>query len=192
MELIMISEAKLKVMLEPDEMDDLLLHDIYRKNTKEAISLILLEAKRRCGFDTAGGRIFVQMYPGRRGGCELFVTKLALRGSVSMLRSGADRMLTEFRKTDPEIRYRSGYVIYAFREMQYLLSTCACLLSSDYGGGSSAWYDPAGIYYLSLEQETCFAGEHFGRLCPSSMYYYIHEHCRLISENAVLQLGVLA
>ena len=192
MELIMISDAKLKVMLDPSDMDDLSIHDIEHKNPRQALAVILQEAKERCGFDTSHSRIFVQMYPCRQGGCELFVTKLEMRRQVSMLRAGAERTITEYRKYEPERRFYSGHVIYAFREMGYLLSTCACLLSSRYDGGSTAWHDPAGMFYLSLDKETFFAGEHFGRLCPSSMYYYINEHCRLICRVAVPVLGNLA
>ena len=192
MELIMINDTKLKVMLDPSDMDDLSLNDIHRDGTRRALTAILEAARKQCGFDTSHSRIFVQMYPCRRGGCELFVTKMSRRGETSMLRAGAERTITEYRKFEPEKRYHSGHVIYAFRELGYLLSTCACLLTSGYGGISSAWHDPAGDYYLSLDRETFFAGEHFGRLCPSSMYYYINEHCRLICQDAVPILGNLA
>lgn len=192
MELIRINDAKLKVMLDASDMNDLSVYNIHQKNPREALSAILTEAKKQCGFDTSHSRIFVQMYPCRKGGCELFVTKLEERKHMSMLRAGAERAIAEYRKLEPENRFSGGHVIYVFREMGHLLSTCACLLTSGYGGGSSAWHDPTGAYYLYLDRETFFAGEHFGRLCPSSMYYYINEHCRLICPEAVPILGNLA
>ncbi|MBR5444708.1 MAG: adaptor protein MecA [Clostridia bacterium] len=192
MELIRINDAKLKVMLDASDMHDLSICDIHKENPREALSAILSEAKRICGFDTSHSRIFVQMYPCRKGGCELYVTKLEERKTISMFRTGAEQTVTEHRRADPGKRFSGGYVIYAFREMGHMLSTCACLLTSGYGGGSSAWQDPGGLFYLYLDKETFFAGEHFGRLCPSSMYYYINEHCRLICREAVPILGHLA
>lgn len=192
MELIVISEAKLKVMLDASDMNGLSIYDIGQKNPRKAISAILREAKKQCGFDAVHSRIFVQMYPCRKGGCELFVTKLEDRDHQTLLRGGTEKTITEYRRPEPERRYASGHIIYAFREMGYLLSTCACLLTSGYGGGSIAWHDPTGGFYLCLDRETFFAGEHFGRLCPSSMYYYISEHCRLLCQDAVQILGNLA
>ncbi len=194
MELILIDAQKLKVMLDADDMASLSIADIETKNPRETLAPILSEARLRCGFDTSHSRLFVQMYPCRKGGCELYVTKLAARDRVTptACRTGTERSVAEYRKFEPERRYATGHVIYAFREMGHLLSTCACLLSSGYGGFSMAWQDPAGGFYLSLDRETFFAGEHFGTLCPSSMYYYIREHCRLISPEAVPVLGELA
>ncbi len=194
MELILIDAQKLKVMLDADDMVSLSIADIETKNPRETLAPILSEARLRCGFDTSHSRLFVQMYPCRKGGCELYVTKLAARDRVNptACRTGTERSVSEYRKFEPERRYATGHVIYAFREMGHLLSTCACLLTSGYGGFSMAWQDPSGGFYLSLDRETFFAGEHFGTLCPSSMYYYIREHCRLISPEAVPVLGELA
>lgn len=192
MELILINDTKLKVMLDPSDMDDLAMNDIHPRQTRQALTVILEAARKQCGFDASHSRIFVQMYPCRRGGCELFVTKMEKRSETFLLRSGTEKALTEYRKYEPEKRYHSGHIIYVFRELGHLLSTCACLLTSGYSGGSCAWHDPSGGFYLSLDSETFFAGEHFGKLCPSSMYYYINEHCRLLSAEAVPVLGNLA
>ena len=37
-----------------------------------------LELVKRCGFDAVGERVFVQYYPEKHGGCEMFVTKIGL------------------------------------------------------------------------------------------------------------------
>lgn len=188
MELIMINETQLKVMLMPEEMDGLMIQD--SRETKQALRLILQKAKSKCGFDATNSRVYVQMYPGCRGGCELYVTIMEKREEIPKMRTGST--ITEYRKYEPEKRYYSGHIIYGFRELSQLLSTCACLRTSGYTGISSAWQDPSGGFYLSLDRETFFAGEHFGKLCPSSMYYYINEHCRLLCPNAVPILGELA
>lgn len=188
MELIMINETQLKVMLAPGEMDDLSIQD--SNETRQALRTILQKAKARCGFDATNSRVYVQMYPGRKGGCELYVTKMEKREEMPKMRTGST--ITEYRKYELEKRCYSGHIIYGFRELGQLLSTCACLRTSGYTGISSAWQDPSGGFYLSLDHETYFAGEHFGKLCPSSMYYYINEHCRLLCPDAVPILGALA
>ena len=79
MELIPIGETKLKITLDEREMAE---YPLRRRDSNRAVLLRLLrEIKDRCGFDTSGSRVFVQMYPGRRGGCELYVTKLCARES---------------------------------------------------------------------------------------------------------------
>ena len=194
MELIVISESKLKVMLDPSDLADLHITDTNRLATRETLTEILRKAKASCGFDATVGRLFVQMYPCKRGGCELFVTKLEMRGGKEpVTHSGGERTLTEYKRYTSERRYKSGHIIYAFDEMRHMLSTCACLQRSGYAGDSSAYQDPgAFVYYLSLDEETFFAGEHLGKLCPSSYYYYINEHCRMICDRAVPVLGGLA
>ena len=43
---------------------------------KQAFNKILDEAKLKCGFSTNGKRIFVQLFPSKDGGCEMFITRL--------------------------------------------------------------------------------------------------------------------
>lgn len=80
MELIVISADKLKIMLSDTDMKkyeidaDSLEYDTAE--TRRAFRHILADAKVKTGFDVGKDRILVQMYPCRRGGCEMFVTKL--------------------------------------------------------------------------------------------------------------------
>lgn|GEM_PF-1814254 len=43
---------------------------------KRVIWELFDKARRETGFDAAGEKIYIQLYPTDRGGCELFVTKL--------------------------------------------------------------------------------------------------------------------
>lgn len=83
MELIRISESKLKVMLTGEDMRQYELNsvdlDCEDSETRHAFRCILEEAKSQTGFDTHNYRIFIQAYPCRGGGCELYVTKLGER-----------------------------------------------------------------------------------------------------------------
>ncbi len=221
MELILISDSKLKVMLSADDMRNYAFDDMNTIHTKESFRSLMREAKSRCGFNALEGRVFVQLYRSRAGGCELFVTKLEGEktevpflpassepsesfGSIRMEKAGKgrgknkdgeERVSTEYKRyyMDRETSYQSRHVIYRFDEMQHLLSTCGMLRTLCYEGESIAFAEKdRRAYYLALEKETVVAGEHCGRLCPSSLYYYINEHCDIFCSDAVPVLGKLA
>lgn len=186
MELIIISESKIKLMLTKDEMDS------YSGNTKEVLREIMNVAQSKCDCPKLDGRVFVQMYPSRKGGCEMFVTKLEKHSEDIKMRSGEERTLTEYRK--PYLTGSGSHIIYRFGEMTYLLGCCMGLMKMGYSGESRAYIDSGTrTYYLMLDFETHVAGENFGSLCPTRTYYYINEHCDVIcGESAVEKLGSLA
>ena len=96
MELIVISESKIKLMLTGDDMA------MYSGSTKDILNGIMRDVRNKCGCRGMNGRIFIQMYPSRGGGCEMFVTKLAEHGekeNMVYMRSGDEKVLTECRKT---------------------------------------------------------------------------------------------
>lgn len=80
MELIVISENKLKIMLTEPDMHKYELFpekgDPSNLHTREVLRRIFEDAHSSVGFDAAGERLFVQMYTSKNGGCEIFVTKL--------------------------------------------------------------------------------------------------------------------
>lgn len=80
MELIVISQSKLKIMLTAPDMQYYELQgnhiNCVDENTRRAFRHIFDDARLQVGFDTAGERLFVQLYASRDGGCEIFVTKL--------------------------------------------------------------------------------------------------------------------
>ena len=193
MELIIIDESRIKLMLTAEDMK------AYRISagecgTKEALRGIMRDAREKCGYSGMGmrGRIYVEMYPSRNGGFELFVTKLAERDrereNGADMKTGNEGILAEYRK----YIFR-GRVIYSFETMPHLLGTCLGLMKSGYTGESSAYRDEGKrMYYLILEHESHIASENLGSLCQSSVYYHINEHCRKISGDAVPMLGKLA
>jgi negative regulator of genetic competence, sporulation and motility len=82
MELIRIGDSKLKITLTSDDMTQYDLDcdtmDYDNSETRKAFWDILDHAKQITGFDAAGDRVFVQLYPSKKGGCEMYVTKLGL------------------------------------------------------------------------------------------------------------------
>ena len=78
MELILISNTKLKIMLDESDMKKYHIgneSDCADSGTRRAIRSLLDRARDQIGFNTEGEEIFVQLYTSKRGGCELFVTK---------------------------------------------------------------------------------------------------------------------
>lgn len=78
MELILISNTKLKIMLDESDMRKYQIGsdvDCAEATTRKAIRTLLECAREQIGFNTDGMEIFVQLYTSKRGGCELFVTK---------------------------------------------------------------------------------------------------------------------
>ena len=182
MELIVISESKIKLMLTRDDMDH------YRGTTAEVLREIMQDARKQCGCAGMEGRLYVQMYPSRGGGCELFVTKLRERCRAEENGAEEDRVLTDYRKYIFE--ERGSHIIYAFDSMNHLLGTCGRLAQLGYSGSSMAYHDrAAGKFYLLLECETHIAVEYFGNLCPSRLFCYISEHCDLFCTGAVEKLA---
>ena len=82
MELIVISESKLKIMLSGADMVKYELTgevlDCADLRTREAFRHIFDDARDTVGFNTRGERLLVQLYTAKDGGgCEIFVTKLS-------------------------------------------------------------------------------------------------------------------
>lgn len=80
MELLLISKDKLKVTLSALDMEKYELDcetiDYDSTETRRAFWSILDEAKHKTGFDAASDKVFIQVYPSRAGGCEMFVTRV--------------------------------------------------------------------------------------------------------------------
>lgn len=195
MELIVIDERRIKLMLTARDMEA---YRVEGLDSRELLRGIMRDACRKCGYEGAAlhGRVYVEMYPSRAGGCELFVTRLAERESVkerktvsgSMMKNGNESVLAEYRKY-----IFGGRVIYSFESMGHLLCACRGLLKSGYVGESIAYRDDEKTaYYLVIEHESPVVSENLGTLCRGFVYYYINEHCRMLCTGAVATLGDLA
>lgn len=187
MELILISESKLKVMLTKEDMhrfditcDEL---DSSAIASRRAFWNILDEAKAQTGFDPAGHKIFVQMYPSRAGGCELFVTRLGGKKSARV-----PRMETAEIPPHPEEQS-----LYAFDALGDLLLACRRLSAREAPPLSWAYADEeARQFYLALGEDVPFLDEYNGKRCRPRDFAYIEEHCRLFCTDAVRILAPLA
>ena len=177
----MISDSKLKIMLSQKDMTKyaLRIEDIDYDNTetRRAFWSILDEAKHKTGFDAARERIFVQVFPSRCGGCEIFVTKLEKGVSPEDL--------------SVSVAKRKNDTAYRFSDINDLLSVCSILSQKGYEGESAVYCDDK-CYYLSITGEQLFIDEYADMRENKKYIYHILEHCeRICTKGAVEKLATL-
>ena len=185
MELLRISDTKLKVTLTEEDMERYRLDqrtiDYDTTETRSAFWQILDAAKQETGFDAGGERLFVQVYPSRGGGCEMYVT------------------LVDGEEEPPEKRHELSVLsIYRFPTLSVLLTACRKLLDLGYDRESRA-FSVDGEYCLVIG-EICERGllqygflEEYGRRESGGIHLsYLSEHgvC-LAEEGAVERLSAL-
>lgn len=189
MELLRIGEKKLKVMLSDEDMEKYRLDqdniDYDTTETRSAFWQILDEAKHKTGFDAGGGKLFVQVYPSRGGGCEMYVTLVEGEESARCRRP-------------PLVR---GYEsIYRFETLPLLLEVCRKLARLGYRDGSTVYFAD-GAYYLIIREklessimspkalgEFSFIEEYGTRLSGGVRRAYLHEHGSCLEGERAVEL----
>ena len=193
MELILINESKLKIMLSPDDMQKYELCcdsvDYSSTETRRAFWNILDQAKHRTGFDAASERVYIQLYPSRDGGCEMYVTKIGMICTPQV------------HGTDAKPRIVQNDIACVFPDMTSLLRACKAVLERKIACKSRAYTGDAGSCMLFLRidlrssdtERLAFIGE-FGEIYDCALAQaYANEHYRCIcKENAVQTLARLA
>ncbi len=195
MELILINASKLKIMLTDSDMEkyDLKAETVDYDNTatRRAFWSILDDAKTETGFDAASDRLFIQMYPSRDGGCEMFVTKL---GAPDV----PDKK--KWRGGKCEEKTRERLFIYSFECLNFLIRVCNCLRLLGRRGRSCAYAEDSGKCYLLLWEKSVespprthfFIHEYGQSEHAETTLLYIKEHASpLCEEDAVETLGAL-
>ncbi len=168
-------------MLSPEDMKhfdfDIESLDGVSVTSRRAFWNILDEARAETGFDPAGQKIFVQLFPSRDGGCEFFVTVLGKRRTDTVPFSAPPP--TEF--------------VYAFASLADLLFGCRYLAARADPPKAQAYTDgEKERFYLILDRETPGLTEFCGVLCRRRFSVYIHEHGRLLAEDAIESLAPLS
>lgn len=212
MELILINDSKLKVMLTPADMASYAITcetiDYENTETRRAFWNILDEAKQKTGFDAASDRVFIQVYPSKNGGCEMYVTKLIYNENNEPQKSLCPKIDT-YDKFDDQItckinvKYTTLPEIYQFDNVEDLLAVCRQLSIHGYIEQSSAYADMNGkFYYLVLsnlsvqkyDKINCysFLSEYGDYISINMFESYLSEYCTYICEgNAVGTLSKL-
>lgn len=188
MEIVRISEEKLKLTLGKEDLEKYSLKpeelDYDKTETRRVIWQILDDAKKRTGFDAAADRALIEAYPGRRGGCEIYVTLLCEK------------------KKKKGVRGRFG--IYRFENAETLFALCASLsrIGRQYESDLYRLRGDGGLFLLikepledSIRKEQTLSPlsfvEEYGVRCKQAgLLPYIKEHGEcLIAGNAVGRLG---
>jgi len=178
MEIIKINCEKVKISLSNDDMEHLQINcdmlDGCDKRGRQAFNKILDEAKDKYGFYTTGKRIFVQLFPSKDGGCDIFITRL---------NDSFDKKYTVNKRKN---------TCYLFESINELILFCKTVKRQNYDQSSSLYIDEnKRKYYICLQKDFTFAEEYYGKKCSANSDAYIREHCRLVTDNAVDRLGGL-
>jgi negative regulator of genetic competence, sporulation and motility len=188
LEIVRISEEKLKLTLCKEDLEKYKLKpdelDYDKTETRRVIWQILDEAKKKTGFDAAADRALIEAYPGRRGGCEIYVTMLGDK------------------KKRRGVRGRFG--IYRFADAESLFSLSAILLASgrDYESDLYRLRGEDGYFLCikepleeSIRKESTLSPlsfvEEYGVKCKQAGFlHYIRERGEcLVERDAVTRLG---
>ncbi len=207
LELHLIGEEKLKVLLTPFDMMKYNLTceklDYENTETRKAIWNILDYAKHETGFDAARGRICIEVFPEKNGGCAIYITKLR-QNELSDKKDGMEL------DGEKDARKESS-AVYGFEESESLFRVCRFLSHKGYSLPSRAFFEPLPKrkcrYYLEIYEsqlpsfgkkakylrENLFIGEFGTRMEGEISRSYLCEHCLPICEkNAVETLAPLA
>lgn len=182
MEIIRVGENKLKLILTDEDLKKhrLSFESLSYDNTETRRILwqILDEAKQKTGFDAASEKTLVQAYPGRKSGCEIYVTRLCAKSA--------------------SVRGRQS--VFCFRDPSSLFAVSRALLHSAHTYESALYKDEKEFYYLSLKEplSSCiqkddllsplsFIEEYGKRVKDGVFFAYIKEHGKCLWENGAIE-----
>lgn len=199
MEWIKISANKLKIMLTAEDARhyelDCSASACSDMATRAAFREILSDVCRETGFDTRQEETYIQMYPSKEGGCELFITKMGLifTGERELRATKKDNLRSA------RIRLSCKDRAFLFGEITALLQGCRTLLGTTFITDSRALFDDRAHYWLILTPHEEHAEKEFGALLDFGKEIpfdiastYLREHGAPLCDNKAIQtLGVL-
>ena len=202
MEWIRINTNKLKIMLTAEDARHYALRfekvDYADAITRRAFRSILTDIKKEAGFDATEDRVYIQLYPSREGGCELFITKTGL------LPPDENEHIhkTPFGDVGEEptaVMRRSA--AFSFDAIDKMLAVCRRLSARHFAGESESWKDDEGRLWLFLteegdpqylEEDYMFISEYGKIEHADAAALLLSEHGDIIcTERAVESLGEL-
>ena len=165
METIVISDDRMKIMLSREELKEYCLDgchlDTENDRVRAALRRVIDEAGRKIGFTASPGRLHVQVYESREGGCEMFVTRLP----------------SEIFEESKE-----GVTLYGFADLQAMVMLCRRLFAVGYDAAGDA-YRLGDLYFLMLHSDEPYVACDFGLLADRSLCPYITEYGDLLTHG---------
>lgn len=201
MELIRISNRKLKIMLTPTDMRHFELNpDSFCEDSvgmHRSFRNLLEEIKKQTDFDADDHQISVQYFPSREGGCEMFISHVPSNNEPPIPQAQS----LQLRQKNLRSTFHRECA-YRFEELSSLLAVCRRLSDIGYIGSNSAYTDTTEHYYLLLTvltenpfttpSELQFITEYGTIENTNLLKIYLSEHGQVLCpENAVYQLGAL-
>ena len=176
LEFLIISENKLKIMLDKKEIQRFGLDceelDYTNPNVRNSFWNILDIAEKECGFHAKGEKILIQFYPAKSGG-EIFITKLGI------LSKSAERSLSE----SPRVAMLSSKIkIYRFDGLSALKGALA-VSKGVMSENMRVFLGEGDEYYLIFEdrsENSVSAISEFGSELPRELESYIIERTELV------------
>ncbi len=176
METIRIGDDRLKIMLTKE---DLARYDLGGRpldpdseEVGKALRRLVLDA----GFEGGEGRLYLQLYESKEGGCELFVTRLPAEAA-------------EVSEEEEEAPPSAAYLRFAS------LSDAVLLAKRLTGGGAipeSRLLHEGGVWYLAFPHGSPAAACDYGDTLPASAAAYITEYGKtVLGQNAIEALSAL-
>ncbi len=196
MEHILISPGKIKLMLTQNDLQKYELDcdtiDSEDPATKQSLRELLADVKSSSGFDVSDDKLFIQLYPSKDGGAEIYITKLSLRRQTDKSSESSVHITNVFK----------------FENMRELLLACTRIPPHEKftKRTSSAWMGDSSYFliteenipyreYLSGTQKSFDAiisenGIHIGSAAGAA---YVREHCSCFcKDDAITTLAGLA
>ena len=207
MEMIPISESKLKVMLSRKDLEEYELDteqlDYGNRETRLLFREILESVKEEIGFDTDGYRVLVQLFPSRDGGCEMFITKIgSIHCERETEREKGEGALLHYKPSHRPTQNKGSPGAFGFEQLEWMITVCRRLLGIGYTGRSTAYISDDRRFYLFLEgldptgylplDEYSFIAEYGKAENVEALHAFLSEHGHVLCEGeAVERLGVL-
>jgi negative regulator of genetic competence, sporulation and motility len=187
LEFLLISESKIKIVLNPKEAEEMKLCEgnINGAESRRAFWRLINAAKREVGFDPKGDKLLIQIYPMKEG-TELFVTKLGLLPDTSA------RQVSKSNKVSLLSKKRSLYV---FDDLESLVSASRAIKRATDGIAlESDAYVSRDKYFLSIE-EYGKGGENvefpcileFATPCTAELSSYVCEHSLCLTKGDAVE-----
>jgi hypothetical protein len=174
MEIVEIAKDRLKVVLDAEELRefaiDLAEMDGEGCGNNCMLDGILAVVRAKTEFGMGDGRIYVQIYPSRDGGCELFLVHIPLGKEKERM------ALVPFAK-------ENGYLC-CFESKEDAQSFCR-LLEERGISEKEVFLDTEGgryLFYVAESRASALFLEEFGKVADGMMKNYLREHFKQLSD----------